>query len=48
MEETIFKDQYLMIYMQDLPSLFFWEDKKTNAPGTFMIRKSISTIEQII
>lgn len=48
MEESIFRNQTLIIYMQDLTQLFFLKDKNTEAQGTFMMRKSMATIEHII
>ena len=34
--------------MQDLTDLFFWEDKKSNPPGSSMIRRSITQIETTV
>jgi hypothetical protein len=48
MEESVFKNQFLIFYMQDLTEIFFWEDKKSNPPGSSMIRRSITQIESTV
>ena len=48
MEDSVFKNQFLNFYTQDLSQLFFWDDKRVNPPGSLTMRRSVTTIEQIV